>query len=78
MAIFLNGFKTKRSLSPVTMKGALPEIANSKNLLSLGSLQAFTLINISVRKPFFSNKDIAFALSSMETYLSNLGRKDLG
>ncbi len=40
MRISWNGFKTRRSLSPVTIHAACPERAHSKTTLSFGSRQA--------------------------------------
>ncbi len=50
-----NGWRTRISLSPVIMQEALAEIANSRNLLSLGSRQSVMEISGVNSLAFISN-----------------------
>src|SRR5665213_4336362 len=70
MGISRNGFKTRRSLSPVIMQEALTEIANSRNLSSLGSRQA-VILSVGEKKTAFNEiRCIALHFSSLFKKLS--------
>jgi hypothetical protein len=70
-----NGWRIRRSLSPVIIQEAFAETANSRNLLSLGSRQALMISEGKNRLILFSNSFNSSNLSSSETkYLSNFLR----
>ena len=68
------GRKTNKSLSPVIMHEGFAAIANSRNLLSLGSRQLVIVSDISEKIASSLNSFRANNFSSGEIYLSNLGR----
>ena len=69
-----NGCRTRRSLSPVMIQVAFAEMANSRNLLSLGSRQIYMDSDISKKINISSKSFKTDNLLSNETYLSNFGR----
>ena len=74
MGIPRNGCRTSKSLSPVIIQEAFAEMANSRNLLSLGSRQSNIFSDIVPNTKSSLNSFIIVSLVSKETYLSNLGR----
>ena len=66
-----NGFKTSKSLSPEMIRSALPDKANSRNMLSLGSRHIDNLCPTEVILLFSLNSYINSSLVSISTYLSN-------
>jgi hypothetical protein len=76
MEIFLKGCKTSRSWSPVMMQDAPAVRASSRNLLSLGSRQALTIIFGKKTRELLSTRLIASKRSALfKKYLSNFLRK---
>jgi len=74
MGMLRNGCSISRSLSPVIRQEAFAEMANSRNLLSLGSRHSLILSDMSLKtKSSFKSFMIANRVS-IETYLSNLER----
>lgn len=74
MGIFLKGFKTNRSLSPVMMQAAPASTANSRNLLSLGSRQASMLTVTGIKCVMSLKSCITVNRFVKDKYLSNFGR----
>ena len=74
MSVFLNGFKIKRSSSPVIMHEAGQAAATSKNLLSLGSRQSLIISSgvINSISDWMICKICSFLI--LERKWSNLGR----
>lgn len=72
MGIPRKGCNSNKSLSPVMMQDAFAATANSRNLLSLGSRQTFTLSDTSMNKAFCVKSSMMANLVSREIYLSNL------
>src|SRR5690242_5500842 len=66
------GCNSNKSLSPVMMQDAFAATANSRNLLSFGSRQAFTLSDTSMNIAFCVRSSKMAYLVSREIYLSNL------
>ena len=70
----LNRFNASRSSSPVTIQSALPLIASSRILSSLGSRQIRVESTISTTSDASKSAAKNSARSSLDTYLSNRGR----
>ena len=66
-----NGFKISRSLSPEMIRSALPDKANSRNMLSFESRQIANLCPTVIILLFSLNSYINSSLVSKSTYLSN-------
>ena len=66
-----NGFKISRSLSPEMIRSALPDKANSRNMLSFESRQIANLCPTEIILLFSLNSYRNSSLVSISTYLSN-------
>jgi hypothetical protein len=67
------GCRTNKSASPVMIRSALPETANSRIILSLGSRQTVIFSIVSINNAMLSNYFNTDFLVPKLTYLSNLG-----
>src|SRR6185312_11721949 len=74
MGILRNGFRIRRSLSPVMMQEAFAATASSRNLSSLGSRQAVILSDISMNNAILLNSNKISNLVCLEMYSSNFGQ----
>ena len=74
MGILRNGWRIRRSLSPLIMHEAFAATANSRNLLSLGSRQSVIVSNVSENTARSLNSFKADNFSRGGIYLSNFGR----
>lgn len=74
MAIPRNGCKTSKSWSPLIRHVALPQTANSRNLLSFGSRHALMVSSSSSTVAASTNAAKNLNRSKGKIYLSNFGR----
>ena len=77
MDMFLNGCRTSKSGSPVTMQLALPDRASSRYMLSFGSRQTDIMHEIFTSLIEFCNSKMSSSLDSTVRYRSNFGRRKI-